>query len=195
MQALARAGYQATTLLHAWRAWHGQGTMPRNPIVVTFDDGYLSQYTNARPALDALRWPGVLNLEVHNIGPDGMPRRLVSALVRDGWEVDAHTLTHPDLTTVGPARLHAEVAGSRAYLQRAFGIPVDFFCYPAGRFDATVQGAVRAAGYLGATSTQPGRASPTGDPYALPRLRVTPDMTPSGLLVRVRALPTSARPS
>jgi peptidoglycan/xylan/chitin deacetylase (PgdA/CDA1 family) len=195
MRALARAGYHATTLLRAWRAWHGRATMPRNPIVVSFDDGYLSQYTNARPALAALHWPGVLNLEVHNIGADGLPRHLVRALVRGGWEVDAHTLTHPDLTKVDAARLRTEVAGSRAYLRRAFGIPVDFFCYPAGRFDPTVQAAVRAAGYLGATSTRPARASPTGDPYALPRLRVTPDMTPSELLAHVRALPTSGRPS
>jgi peptidoglycan/xylan/chitin deacetylase (PgdA/CDA1 family) len=195
MHALARAGYHATTLLRAWRAWHGQATMPRNPIVVSFDDGYLSQYTNARPALDALGWPGVLNLEVHNIGATGLPRHLIRGLVRDGWEVDAHTLTHPDLTKVDAPRLHAEVAGSRDELRREFGIPVEFFCYPAGRFDPTVQAAVRAAGYLGATSTQPGRASPTGDPYALPRLRVTPDMTPSDLLAQVRALPTSGRPS
>jgi peptidoglycan/xylan/chitin deacetylase (PgdA/CDA1 family) len=195
VQALARAGYHATTLQRVWSAWHGRATMPRHPIVLTFDDGYLTQYTNARPALDALRWPGVLNLEVHNLGAKGLPRHLVARLVQDGWEVDAHTLTHPDLTKVDAARLHAEVAGSRAYLQRAFGIPVDFFCYPAGRFDAAVQAAVRAAGYLGATATTPARATPTGDPYALPRLEVTPSLTPAALLARIRALPTSGRPS
>jgi peptidoglycan/xylan/chitin deacetylase (PgdA/CDA1 family) len=188
MRALAHAGYHATTLGRVWLAWHRHATMPRHPIVVSFDDGYLSQYTNARPVLDALRWPGVLNLEVGNVGPDGMPRHLVRALVRDGWEVDAHTLTHPDLTTVDAARLHEEIAGSRAWIQHAFGVPVDFFCYPAGRYDATVEQAVHAAGFLAATTTQPGRARPSQDPYALPRLRVTPDLTPDALVAQVRTL-------
>ena len=67
MQALARAGYHATTLGAVWRAWHGHGTMPRHPIMVSFDDGYQSQSTVARLELDRLGWPGVLNLEVDNV--------------------------------------------------------------------------------------------------------------------------------
>jgi len=38
------------------------------------------------------------------------------------------------------------VEGSRAILQHMFGQPVDFFCYPAGRYDTAVVRAVRAAG-------------------------------------------------
>jgi peptidoglycan/xylan/chitin deacetylase (PgdA/CDA1 family) len=129
----------------------------------------------------------VLNLGVHNVGPGGLTRRQIRALLHDGWEVDAHTISHPDLTAVDAARLRHEVAGSRAWIRRAFGIPVDFFCYPAGRYDATVEHAVRAAGYFGATTTDPGRASPHSEPYALPRVRVTPDMTAADVLARVRA--------
>ena len=43
----------------------------------------------------------------------GLARAEVRAMLRDGWEIDAHTLTHPDLTTVDAARLRHEVAGSR----------------------------------------------------------------------------------
>lgn len=187
MTALARAGYHATTLDRVWRAWHGHGPMPMHPLVVSFDDGYLSHFTRARPDLARLGWPGVLNLEVHNVGPGGLTRRQIRSLLADGWEVDAHTMTHPDLTTVDAARLRHEVAGSRAWIRHAFGIPVDFFCYPAGRYDATVEAAVHAAGYLGATTTDPGRASRHGDPYTLPRLRVTPAMTAADVVARVRA--------
>ena len=188
MRALSRAGYHATTLGAAWRAWHGHGSMPRHPIVVSFDDGYQSQSTVARRELDRLGWPGVLNLEVNNVRlKGGLTRAEVVAMLHDGWEVDAHTLTHPDLTTVDDARLIHEVAGSRAWLRRAFGIPVAFFCYPAGRYDARTEAAVRAAGYSGATTTQPGVASPHGDPHALPRLRVTPQMTPADVVALVRA--------
>ena len=57
-----------------------------------------------------------------------------------------------------------------------------FFCYPAGRYDARVEAAVRRAGFEGATTTQPGIASPRDDPYALPRVRVAPEQTPAELV-------------
>jgi hypothetical protein len=44
----------------------------------------------------------------------------VRALIHAGWELDAHSLTHPDLTTLGPAALHHELAGPRAALRRRF---------------------------------------------------------------------------
>ena len=51
--ALARNGYQAVTLGRVWRAWGGEASLPRRPVVLTFDDGYLSQYRTA--AQDAAR--------------------------------------------------------------------------------------------------------------------------------------------
>ena len=189
MRALARAGCHATTLDAVWRAWHGHGSLPRHPVVISFDDGYQSQSTAARRILGRLGWPGVLNLEVANVGlKGGLARSEVRAMVRDGWEIDAHTLTHPDLTTLDAAQLRREVAGSRRWLRRAFGVPVDFFAYPAGRYDPTVEAAVRAAGYKGASTTQPGEATRAGDPYALPRMRVTSELTPVQLVALTRGL-------
>jgi peptidoglycan/xylan/chitin deacetylase (PgdA/CDA1 family) len=183
MSALAHAGYHAVTLDTVYRAWHGRGSLPVRPIVISFDDGYASQYQHARATLDRLHWPGVLDLEVHNVGAKGgLSRTQVARLVRDGWEIAAHTLTHPDLTTVDAAQLRHEVAGSRRWLQHAFDVPVRFFCYPAGRYDARVEAAVRAAGFEGATSTQPGIASPRDDRFALPRVRVGPEQTPAELV-------------
>jgi peptidoglycan/xylan/chitin deacetylase (PgdA/CDA1 family) len=195
LAALAHAGYHATTLSAVWRAWHGHGTMPRNPIVLSFDDGYQSQSTYARLMLDGRGWPGVLNLAVKNVGiAGGLSRGEVRAMIRDGWEIGAHTLTHVDLTTVDSAQLVHEVAGSREWLRRAFGVPVDFFCYPAGRYDPAVEAAVHAAGYRGATTTNEGIASHHGDPYALPRVRVTREMSAADLIALLHQL-TSARPS
>jgi peptidoglycan/xylan/chitin deacetylase (PgdA/CDA1 family) len=186
---LAEAGYHATTLDAVWRAWHGHGAMPLHPIVLSFDDGYQSQSTRARRMLDRLGWPAVLDLAVKNVGlAGGLTRGEVRAMLRDGWEIDAHTLRHVDLTTLDPARLRDEVAGSRAWLRHAFGVPVDFFCYPAGRYDQAVEAAVHAAGYRGATTTNEGVASRRGDPYALPRVRVTPEMTAVDLVAVLHRL-------
>ena len=147
---LAAHGYQAVTLQRVFDSWRGAATLPAKPVVLSFDDGYLSDVKTALPVLKARRWPGVLNLEVANLKPVwGIRPPGVRKLIAAGWEIDAHTLTHPDLTKVDAARLRDEVAGSRAAIRKQFHVPVNFFCYPAGRYDAAVIAAVQQAGYLG----------------------------------------------
>ena len=172
MNWLARHGYHAVTLKRVYDSWTNGSSLPRHAVVVSFDDGYLSQYTRAFPVLRAHHWPGVLNMEVNFLQPVGglRPWR-VRKLIDAGWELDAHTLTHPDLTTLGDARLWQEVNGSRVALRHKFHVPVDFFCYPAGRYDAKVIAAVKLAGFLGATTTNYGLARPPGF-YTLNRVRI-----------------------
>jgi peptidoglycan/xylan/chitin deacetylase (PgdA/CDA1 family) len=186
--ALAHAGYRAVTLDDVLDGWEGKDTLPPHPVVLSFDDGYLSQGKDAGAILAARGWPGVLNLAWHNLGaPGGLTRTRVKEMVQAGWEVDAHSLTHPDLTTLDAAALEREVAGSRTAIHKAFGVPVDAFCYPAGRFDPAVEAAVKAAGYRAATSELPGPATPTQDRYALSRIRVDAADTVTTVLDRVRA--------
>ena len=50
-------------------SWRGAAPLPPKPIVLSFDDGYLSDVKVALPDLKARGWPGVLNLEVANLKP------------------------------------------------------------------------------------------------------------------------------
>src|SRR4051812_43588834 len=100
MKALAKRGYHGVTLARVYDYWKRGYALPAKPIVVSFDDGYLSHYTHALPVLKSLGWPGVLNLEVNNVRPGDLTATQVRALIAAGWEVDSHTVTHPDLTTV-----------------------------------------------------------------------------------------------
>ena len=169
---LAGHGYHAVTLQQVFDSWRGAGTLPSKPIVLSFDDGYLSQVTNALPVLKARKWQGVLNLEYRNLKPVwGIRPPGIRKLLAAGWELDAHTLTHTDLTTVDAARLRDEVAGSREAIHRRFHVRVNFFCYPAGRYNDAVIAAVQQAGYLGATTTRYGLAKPS-ELYTLARLRI-----------------------
>jgi peptidoglycan/xylan/chitin deacetylase (PgdA/CDA1 family) len=182
---LAAHGYHAVTLRQVYDYWRGRHGLPRKPVVLTFDDGYHSDFTVALPTLRARRWPGVLNLEVRNLQPvwgtrPGMVRRLIAA----GWEIDAHTMTHPDLTTVDPAQLRYQVAGSRAAIQRTFHVPVDFFCYPSGRYDDAVVAAVRDAGFLAATTTNEGFAT-RDSLFTLDRVRVNGSDGVAGLAAKL----------
>ena len=79
------------------------------------------------------------------------------------------------------------MGASRKLLRRTFQVPVDFFCYPAGCFDDRVVAAVRKAGYLGATTTLYGLATPD-DPYRLARVRVNRSDGVDGFAAKLVAL-------
>lgn len=191
IRALRRAGWEAVTMGQLWSAWHGSGQLPRKPIVISFDDGYLSHYTHALPVLRAAGWPGVLNLKLGNVGNDGIPAWMVRRLIRAGWEIDSHTISHPDLPSTGDAALRSELVGSRDRIEKQFGVRPWFFCYPAGKFDARVERAVAAAGYLAATTVEPGWAKRRDDRFALPRVRVNSTDGAASLLAKIEA----SRPS
>lgn len=158
---------------------------------LSFDDGYLSQYTHAAKTLRPLGWPGVLFLKVDNIGPGGLTSYELKAMHAAGWELDAHTITHPDLTQIDATQLEQEVSGSRAAIAHRFGVPVNFFAYPSGRFNAAAKAAVRRAGFLAANTTQEGLAAPGLDSYALPRVRVNAGDNAQTVLEAIRSAPTT----
>jgi peptidoglycan/xylan/chitin deacetylase (PgdA/CDA1 family) len=180
-------GYHGVSLLRVYDYWRRGYALPPRPVVLTFDDGYREDYTNVRPLLAQRHWPGVLNLAVRNLLAGKLTVPQIRALIRNGWEIDAHTLSHPDLTTLGDADLQQQVAGSRAWIRRRFHVPADFFCYPSGRYDAVVIAAVRGAGFLGATTEGFGPASPRDGLLTLPRIRVDGSDGVSGLAAKLRA--------
>ncbi len=192
VEALEKAGFTGVTLGEVWDAWHGDGRLPERPVVLSFDDGSISQVLKAGPILRDAGWPGVLNLTTDHVGPDGIPAWGVKRLIKQGWDVDSHTITHPDITTLSGDSLREELAGSRSRIKARFGITPRFFCYPAGRNDDASRAAVKAAGYLAATTTEPGLAARSHDPFGLPRLRVDPGL--SGAAV-VKLAKGSATPS
>jgi peptidoglycan/xylan/chitin deacetylase (PgdA/CDA1 family) len=180
-------GYHAVSLLRVYDHWRRGYALPQRPIVLTFDDGYREDFTNVRPLLAQRHWPGVLNLAVQNLLDRKLTVSQIRTMIRDGWEVDAHTLTHRDLTTLSETDLRREVGGSRTWIRRRFHVPVDFFCYPSGRYDPTVLAAVRAAGFFGATIEGSGLASPRNGLLTLPRIRVDGSDGVSGLAAKLGA--------
>jgi peptidoglycan/xylan/chitin deacetylase (PgdA/CDA1 family) len=187
METLRKEGYVGVSLNQVYDAWFKDGQLPDKPVVVSFDDGYRGQYLYARPELRKLGWPGVLNLLVRAYTqPNGeLTPRMVKRMIANGWELDSHTIDHLDITKLSPGDLRLEIGHSRAILQRRFHQPVNFFCYPAGRFDARAVRAVQRAGYLGATTTQEGLAS-KGQMFKLKRIRVDDSDGVGGLEEKLR---------
>ncbi len=191
MEALERAGWHAVTLEQVEAHWRRGVPLPAGkPIVITFDNGYRSQYTEALPVLKRLGWPGVENIQLTGLPPSqgGLSPAEVRALIAAGWELDTQGLSHADLVTLGARALHYQVAVARRTLQRLYRVPVNWFCYPSGHYDATVIAAVRDAGYEGSTTVVPGWAHRGEDPYRLHRLRVLGGTTSSALLALISAI-------
>ncbi|HEY6963463.1 MAG TPA: polysaccharide deacetylase family protein [Gaiellaceae bacterium] len=189
MDALARAGFHGVTQNAVLRAWRGSGPLPRNPIVVTFDNGYRTQYTAALPVLRRLHWPAVENLQLAGLPPrqGGILPREVRALLGAGWELDTQGMSHADLPELDARALARQIVVARNVIERRYHVRPRWFCYPSGRYDGTVIAAVRAAGFVGSTTVWPGWAAPTDDPYRLPRLRVLGGTSPPALLAQIRA--------
>lgn len=184
--ALRDAGFTAITMEELWSAWHDGGRLPQRPVVLSFDDGDITHVMNAAPVLLQAGWPGVLNLTVQNLGERGLPMWGAKRLIRQGWEIGSHTVSHPDVTTLDAAGYARELAGSRQAIKQRLGVEVRFFCYPAGKSDEASRKAVAAAGYVAATTVDPGLASRSDDPYLLPRVRVDPSTTPAALVRMAR---------
>jgi peptidoglycan/xylan/chitin deacetylase (PgdA/CDA1 family) len=197
MRALAGAGFHAVTMAQLWANWReGAPLPPGRPIVLSFDNGYQSQYTNALPILRGRGWVGVENIQLTGLPPSqgGLSPAQVRGLVAAGWELDTQGFSHADLIALDASALHYQVAVARGEVQRRYHVPVNWFCYPSGHYDATVIAAVRAAGYRGSTTVVPGWAQPGEDSYRLPRLRVLGGTTGPQLLSELAAIRAGAPP-
>jgi len=187
MRALRRAGYRGVTMDGVRRAWLGEGPLPKHALVISFDNGYRSQYVQALPVLHRLGWVGVENLQLTGLPPSqgGLTATEVRALIAAGWELDTQGYRHADLVRLDPHQLHREVDQARVLLRRRYHVAVDWFSYPSGHYDETVVAAVRRAGYVGATTVVRGWARPGADRYRLPRLRVLADTSPEALVALI----------
>ncbi|MHB8242244.1 MAG: polysaccharide deacetylase family protein [Solirubrobacteraceae bacterium] len=188
MRALKHAGWHAVTLDQVWANWtRGVSLGPGKPIVISFDNGYQSQFTQALPILRSLGWVGVENIQLSGLPPSqgGFGKGQIQGLVAAGWELDTQGFSHADLITLDARQLHYQVAVARAAVQRRFHVAVNWFCYPSGHYNATVVAAVKAAGYTGSTTVIPGWARRGEDPYRMHRLRVLGGTSATQLLALI----------
>jgi len=197
MQALKDAGWSAVTLDQLWANWTTGAKLPAGkPFVITFDNGYYSQYSAALPELKRLHWVADENMQLTGLPPSqgGLTNQEIQAMVNAGWELDTQGISHADLVELSSSELHDQVYHARRIIQRRFHVPVNWFCYPSGQYDATVIDAVKAAGYKGSTTVVPGWASRTSDPYTLPRLRIVGGTTPAELLSQISSAQAAPAP-
>ena len=173
MAALRRAGYRTITQAQLFDALYRGAALPRRPVIVSVDDGYVDDVTEILPVLRSNRMVAtfyVITGRTHV--PGFLDARQIRSLDSAGMDVGAHTRTHANLPALPPAALTSEVAGSRDDLQRILGHPVYWFAYPYGAFNVRVVDAVRRAGFLMAVTTNAGTSARSTAPLVIPRIHV-----------------------
>lgn len=200
-QALARQcrllrslGFRAITLRELEERLRA-GDLPRRTVVFTFDDALLGVYEHALPVLHRYGWLATVFAVSQKLGgvTDWAPRhrhRVMSPeqlaeLHAQGWDVGAHTRTHPHLTHLSPESARQEIERCRDDLQQLTGAEVVSFCYPYGDLNAQVVQMVRTAGYRVACTVHKGLVRVQDDPLLLPRVPIAYSDGAGGLLYRL----------
>lgn len=194
--------------LDTYRAWNyttvtpdevaayyaGTGALPEKPLLITFDDGSLTQYTNAYPQLLSRGMKGTIYvcsgwldddagvntstfLEPSHFTWANAQEMHTSGLV----EIQAHGHFHTPYAAMSGAQAAADFQTTKARIEQMVpGQVVRHMAYPYGSTSATVMKALRSAGCLTARYTRLslngvtdgsgpfGYASPYDDPMILP---------------------------
>ena len=115
--------------------------------VITFDDGYRDNFENAVPILEKYGAKACFFLTTKLIDRGstecvdspgtarfpGMTWAQAKALHERGFELGAHTRTHPTLPSVSLAEASLEIRGSKERMQEELGTPIRYFAYPGGK--------------------------------------------------------------
>ncbi|HZT43920.1 MAG TPA: polysaccharide deacetylase family protein [Chthonomonadaceae bacterium] len=202
MRLLAALGYRARTFAEVVEAIVCGHTLPRRTFAVTFDDGYRCIGEAAVPVLAELNFPatifvvpsGVGQTNVWDSGEDIPALSLLdweslSRLISAGWEMGGHTHSHPHLDALDDESAYAQIVSGKQAVEERLGISLTTFCYPFGHYNARTPALVRAAGFLGATTTRSGLARPESDPFLIPRVKVAYRDGVMGLLYRILVRP------
>jgi peptidoglycan/xylan/chitin deacetylase (PgdA/CDA1 family) len=150
MYLLREWGYQTISVELLVRAIKGGAELPPKPIILTFDDGGETIFTNALPILQKYGFTGSAYIVYNYVGISAyMNADQIRGLYAAGWEIGSHSISHVDLT-IRTDRQRDEIVDSRAKLQSLLGVPILTFAYPFGAYDKDAIHYVHFAGYSAA---------------------------------------------
>lgn len=182
---LARAGYSSVTLDDLLDHRAGIRDLPSRPVVITFDDGYQDLVEYALPVLRSVGFTAHFFLVAGQVGSNGAWDResyhwefplfdwdTARVIDAEGFEIGAHTMTHPWLAQIDHESRRREITESRQVIEEQLGREIRHFAYPFGSYDESVRSIVEEAGFRSACSVRYGLSPADDDPLALRRINV-----------------------
>lgn len=144
----------------AWK--RGEKDIPAKSAVITFDDGWKSQYEAAWPILKKFDYPFTLFIYTDYVkggpksGGESITWEQIAELRDAGVDIEGHTVSHKDLrggkrnatpTPEYDAWLWNELNGSKQILEQRLGVKIEALALPFGFYNAHVQEMAKKAGY------------------------------------------------
>ena len=187
MAFLHRRGYSTCTLGEAIACLEKPaGRTEDKMVVITFDDGFADFYWEAFPILHSFGLTATMFLPTGFISDSPvafkeqccMTWSQVRELQKCGIEFGSHTVTHPQLRTLGRPAIERELEDSKRVIEDKTGCAVDSFAYPYAfpqvdvQFKQLLRECLENAGYSNGVCTMVGRADSCSDRFFLERLPV-----------------------
>ncbi|MGD9345972.1 MAG: polysaccharide deacetylase family protein [Candidatus Aminicenantes bacterium] len=182
MREFAAEGYQTISLLQLGEYLSGSKPFPDRTLVITFDDGYESIYTEALPILDKYGMTATVFLVTGDrLGKDNLERlpalggrkmlswKNILELQNAGIDLGSHTLTHPDLMNLSVDIIDRELRESKKMIEKRLDRKIIAFAYPYGYHTRTVREIAKKY-YSLACSGRLGLATMSSTPFALERI-------------------------
>ena len=147
-------------------------------VVLTFDDGHISNYDTALPILLDHRLKATFFVTAGWIGVGStMDWGQIRALHAAGMEIGSHTLTHRPPSTLDEKELRYELSESRRILEDGLGVEVTSLSSPTGFFNSRMRKIAQEVGYRSLCIGRVGLAADHEDPFSLNRIAVKRSMT------------------
>jgi len=145
------------------------------PIMLTFDDGYVENYTEIFPILQRHNARIVLFLALNSIPNHRFSEEMIVSMHNSGLvSFESHTMTHPNLSNIADnsGRLRNELYGSRQAIEELTGRMPIALAYPAGVANAAVIEMVAEYYHFGLRSGQ-GMHNTEFDNFEIRRIRIS----------------------
>jgi len=123
--------------------------VPKKSVLITFDDGYEDNYTNAFPILKKYKFKATIFVITGYV--DNAKQFLTSAQLKEmqenGIDIESHTNLHEKLGIYNYASQLKTLEISKEYLENTLHKTVKYIAYPFGSYNLDTLRAVNASGY------------------------------------------------
>ena len=175
MAYLVENGFESVDLYDLSLAITNKRDLPEKPVIITLDDGYLDNYTNAFPILKekGLEATFFVVTEFIDDGREGyLNWEMVKEMAGAGMRIEPHSKTHPDLSGAERDYIIYEALGSQETIAAHIGYTPRYFCYPGGRYGEETIAILDELGYWGAVTTADGAWHGFNDRFEWSRIRM-----------------------
>ena len=148
--------------------------LPEKPVLITFDDGYKDNYTNAFPIMKKYGMKGTIFVVTGFLGvyDNYLTWDQANELLEAGFNIESHTYSHKSMTEASDEDITKELVKSRQTIKEKLGIDSDFMAYPTGTYNLHIAELVKESGYKGAFTIKYDNVSRDSNVYALERVPV-----------------------